>query len=836
MKRFVPIVGLLLIPFVFYWKLFALDLTERKIFRGDFLNQHYVWKSYFLNRIKSGELPLWNPHVLGGVPVHANPQVGMFYPPNYLLLPFHTEGSLSYVALEAFQLLHQALAGFGMWLLLRWLGLGVGASLAGALVAMFTGFFTTPGHHGLVLSASWIPLAFYLTGRAVTKTGTRSVGLAALGLSAMLLAGHPQPAFYGVLAVIVWAWFVGGLRATLRRFVPALGLALAVASIQLLPTYLLAWDSYRAGSGYDFATSFEFSPFWLWAALVPRGQLLPPGQLASAPLHIYVGVGSLFLAAVGIAWSRSRVRWFFASLAVVALLLSMGSHSFLFDVTYWSIPGFGWFRIPFRLLGLFALAMAVLTALGLDSLVEENRRSRRRLGSVLKAGAVLMVILAAWSAYIYTELLRGSESTPLQQAERLQTGVNWTLILVALNMCFLLAFKWRRGWRWPAWALVAVLAIDIGSFVKDRGLRPYRTLVRTGERRVTRLLRSQGLRGRYVTDSNLENYAMLHGTEFAGGHFSMVDERYAGLLNRSRKSANVLALLNVKFVDRMAPPSTITWCGRRFRSPLPLIDIWPEISPLTLELRPARKVGQLRVFWSSLAPGGRATILVNKMSHAFPSEGPLKLRFSPPTVLKQLTVRVEESGSGVRIEDIELDGVSLGLVADFLDLGNLYLNLHCLPRAYFLPSCTSSVGQGEERGEKNLDELSCWTPAKDLLLEPREAPPQYGESSAMGIVEILRYEPETVDLEAELPGPGYVVLGDTYRRGWRAQVDGNEVPILRAHLAQRAVAVTAGRHTIRFSYRPRSLYLGMALSLLGLMVVLACVIGVDKMIGRLRPR
>ena len=110
MRRFVPLVGLLLIPFVFYWKLFAWAPAERKIFRGDFLNQHYIWKSYFVSRVEQGEIPLWNPHVLGGVPVHANPQVGLFYPPNYLLLAFEKEGSLSYLALEAFQLLHQVLA------------------------------------------------------------------------------------------------------------------------------------------------------------------------------------------------------------------------------------------------------------------------------------------------------------------------------------------------------------------------------------------------------------------------------------------------------------------------------------------------------------------------------------------------------------------------------------------------------------------------------------------------------------------------------------------------------------------------------------------------------
>ena len=113
------------------------------VFRGDFLNQHYVWKSYLLTRVKQGEVPLWNPHVLSGTAFHANPQVGLFYPPNYFLLAFHSDGEVSYRALEALQLAHQVIAGIGMWLLLRSLGLGLGAAWTGALVGMFTGFFTS---------------------------------------------------------------------------------------------------------------------------------------------------------------------------------------------------------------------------------------------------------------------------------------------------------------------------------------------------------------------------------------------------------------------------------------------------------------------------------------------------------------------------------------------------------------------------------------------------------------------------------------------------------------------------------------------------------------------
>lgn len=818
MKRFVPIVGLLLIPFLFYWKLFAWDPAERKVFRGDFLNQHYVWKSYLLTRVKQGEVPLWNPHILSGTAFHANPQVGLFYPPNYFLLAFHSDGEVSYRALEAFQLAHQVIAGIGMWLLLRWLGLGLGAAWTGALVGMFTGFFTTPGHHALVLTASWIPLVLYLTGRAARTAGARSIGLAAIAITMLLLAGHPQPAYYGVLLATAWAWYCGGWRVTLRRYAPALFLAVTVASVQLLPTYQLARDSTREGAGYGYSTTFDFSPLHLAGALVPRGQVLRQGEDPSMPLHIYVGIGSLFLAAIGIAYSRSQVRWFFGSVVAVSLLLAMGSNSFLFDLAYLAVPGFDRFRVPYRLLGLFTFGMAGLAALGMETLLTANRRVRRRLRSVVMGGLALLVILGAWSAYMNTQFLISPDVVGAKQILRLISGANWALVLVAINIVLLEAFRWQKARLWPAWVLLGLLLIDLGSFVKDRGLHPYRSLVRAAERPVTRLLRAQSYRARYVTDTNLENYSMLHGTEFVGGSDALVDKRYAALLSRSRKSANVLALLNVKFVDRRASPSAMTWFGPRFRSPLPLIDVPPDISPLTLRLRPAREVGRVRVLWSPLGLGGRASIEINETLHELPVKGPLELDLSPRVKLKTLTIRVEGSDAGVRIEDIELEGRSIGSLADSLDVGGIYLNLLSLPRAYFVPSCTLP-NQDEE---KAVDDLSFWTPSEGVRVTDCDVSADR-DGPALAAVRITRYEPETVELELEAPQAGYVVLADTYRPGWRVEVDEEPVAVLRAQHAQRAVAVSSGRHFIRFFYRPRSLYFGAALSLFGLIMILICI-------------
>jgi uncharacterized membrane protein YfhO len=58
------------------------------------------------------------------------------------------------------------------------------------------------------------------------------------------------------------------------------------------------------------------------------------------------------------------------------------------------------------------------------------------------------------------------------------------------------------------------------------------------------------------------------------------------------------------------------------------------------------------------------------------------------------------------------------------------------------------------------------------------------------------------------------VLADTYYPGWIATVDGVPAAILATNHLFRGVPAPAGTHRIRFAYRPRSLRLGAALSLL----------------------
>lgn len=94
-------------------------------------------------------------------------------------------------------------------------------------------------------------------------------------------------------------------------------------------------------------------------------------------------------------------------------------------------------------------------------------------------------------------------------------------------------------------------------------------------------------------------------------------------------------------------------------------------------------------------------------------------------------------------------------------------------------------------------------------------------------VSVSRYTPENITIKAALGCDGLVVLSDTFYPGWYAKVDGKSAPIYPVNGAMRGVPVPQGAHTVNMVYRPRIVYLGAALTLLGLAGAMAIAI-VDR--------
>jgi hypothetical protein len=79
------------------------------------------------------------------------------------------------------------------------------------------------------------------------------------------------------------------------------------------------------------------------------------------------------------------------------------------------------------------------------------------------------------------------------------------------------------------------------------------------------------------------------------------------------------------------------------------------------------------------------------------------------------------------------------------------------------------------------------------------------------------WSPNQVQVQAS--GPGQLVLSEINYPGWQVSVDGRPAVLETAQGALRAVELPGGSHTVIFSFRPLVVYVGAALSLLGLLVL-----------------
>jgi len=101
-------------------------------------------------------------------------------------------------------------------------------------------------------------------------------------------------------------------------------------------------------------------------------------------------------------------------------------------------------------------------------------------------------------------------------------------------------------------------------------------------------------------------------------------------------------------------------------------------------------------------------------------------------------------------------------------------------------------------------------PRRMALVE--SAPPiplaEMPQGQGAGRVDVTRYEGERIGLTASAAANSLLVLGEKYYQGWRATIDGKEVPIVPVNHVLRGVYLPAGDHRVEFVFDPTPFKIG----------------------------
>jgi len=392
--RLAPLVVLLALPFVFLHRAFGGGADALLGLPGwDMTTLFYAQKAFAAERIRAGDFPLWNPNLFCGIPFHATIHPALLYPPNALFLALPIASAFNWLFA-----LHVALAGVFTYALLRESGVRRAAALFGAVAFAFSArvlLHVHVGHFPHVAALAWVPGLFWLAERLARQRSARAAIALGAAFALSLLAGFPQYPVYAAAGIaILFAARAAFERAQARdaglalaSLAGALAFGAALAAAQLLPGLDYARDSLRSGAARDFL-AMGYMPFANFATLLLPGLT---GDMRRAPYFgewsfwttcAYGGVGVVAFATVAFAAAPHALRrralpW--GALALVSALLALGAQTPLFEIVS-RVPVIGAFRGISKFLALATLALAVLSAFGLEALlraIERGHGARR---------------------------------------------------------------------------------------------------------------------------------------------------------------------------------------------------------------------------------------------------------------------------------------------------------------------------------------------------------------------------------------------------------------------------------------------------------------------------
>lgn len=719
---------------------------------------HFQTQIHFLAQaIHSGQSPLWLPHAFAGSPQIADPQ-SMIFSPALLLALLSPEPSFR--AVDTLVLAHLLVGGLGMLLFFRERGWHpAGAVVAAIVFALGASAAWRVQHVGQIVSLAFFPVALWLTARALTKRTILSGTLAGLA-GALMIVEPNQVALLGayvIVAYVVAHWFQAGRGAVAASVRPLAATAVIGATVVVLPlmwTVLFASSSTREVIGLAEAARGSLDPASLLTAWV--GDLFgaaSPNVEFWGPYSPSWNPNELFL-------SQNMSQIYMGALPVLLVVVPGLSRGWLLD----------------RQVRVFALVLLalILFALGrftpvfglMFHYLPGVDAFRRPADATFLIGAVGGIV----AGYLVHRLVAEKGFRP----HRVEWIIAGAVVLAVLATALLVA--WRSlhladALRPVALALgwLTVAALGLTLMVRAAPARP-------------------GLAVALL--------ALIAGSDLAANNgpnesTALPPERYDVL--RPDTTNETVRLLKQKTARIPGSP-------RRDRVELVGLGFdWPNCGAIhgfehTLGYNP------LRLAEFSDAVGTRDTIA-----------GPDQRKFTPlfpsyrSTLADLLGLRFIASSVPLGQIDRQLRPGDLTFVG-FTSEGYIYENPRALPRAMFVPGWQTADFQALRRSG-NWPEFD---PTRTVLLEddPEDltgivvppAPPSTGSPPPQ--VRLIRYANTEIEIEVDAPSAGLVVLNDIWHPWWIAEVDGTEVEIMKANVLFRAVPVAAGRHLVRFSFRP----------------------------------
>ncbi len=342
------------------------------LFPWDFRGVHLPLATFIAGSLRRGEMPLWEPFTYCGIPIFANIQAAIFYPPVLLATEASNWfGPDSLPRLLAIAVCAQIFfAGICTFALMRRLNAQPGAAFVAATIYQLGCFFAVHAEHmGAMHGASWIPLVWLAVVELRDRLRWRWMAALAMALAMTILAGLPQVAVAAFGSAVVLALLLGRLAACLRALACCFWAA-ALATVQIVPTAELTRNSiakYRAewlhsGGGIKLGALYTLVLPNYWGAF---DMSKFHGGADPTLLYLYCSLLGLALALAAACWKPTRLALTFALFTLGSAIWMLGDSTPIGRAIFLALPVNVRIGIhPDFTLPVFTLGIAVLAGLG----------------------------------------------------------------------------------------------------------------------------------------------------------------------------------------------------------------------------------------------------------------------------------------------------------------------------------------------------------------------------------------------------------------------------------------------------------------------------------------
>jgi membrane protein YfhO len=741
------------------------------LFGNDTIYHDYIMLLFGWGKLKQGTLITWMPWIYSGIPFIGSFAFCPFYPLSwfFLILPFPFAFNFQYI-------LHSILAGAFTYHLLRSFKLDRFPATFGALAFQFSGHFATlcyPGHLQKVQAIVWLPLALSYLHRALYSNKKKYFLFSGMALAMPLLTSHPQIYYYSVfVCTLYFLWCVGNRkknalsvesRHLLALFFVVICFSLVLSSAQLLPGYECSGFSVRGG-GMDFKDAIKSS--------------YPPGELLEMILPRYTGdsirggLGTYFGE-----WGERLVSDYLGMAVIILGLIGM--------------------TVSKRMLKLFfsgIMLVSIIVACGVYSPIFKlmyeyipGMKFFRSPATVMFMISLSAAIMAAFGLEEFLERCR--EKTEAVKRKKLLTLVA-ALAGVFLIITIIVSLYYTR---------VSGKYLSLKNSGSDSALFYHKLTFL-----VNSLRRSVFFAA--VCMATLAAFICIK------------DMIRKGQLPKKFTVFLYAAVLAIFFIDPamndrafIQPESAKAYHSYLFNSwpdsSFPgrdkfvrLLDLGNELSNKHLVNRIGVPLGyhpiELDSYIKSVNAVGMGSLSCSKLISCSYIVAPWGI------IDSEDLLPVEKSPRGNKILYKWKENITPAYVPLRIDaFENEEHILKKLEKKDFDPHKASFFQSGEKYFRKRA------FPSEDYKISIRE------------------YSENRVSFNCDLPEKCFVVTGDTWMPGWRANLsDGKSIPVMKANYAFRAVEMPKGENILTFTYSPGLLFAGIGISIVSLALWILLVI------------